>query len=376
MSVSGIIFSNTHDNNVSELTRMRSMGSVPFGCRYRLIDFALSNMVNSGITEIRVIINKNYRSLIDHLGSGKDWDLARRTGGLSILPPFITSYDTASDTLFHTRLEALKGIVSAISHIKSDYVVLSDCDIICNIDLSEVVSFHEKNSADITVVTKETFFEGNVENADIVIGDENCNITDIMVNPKNLVGVYNLLTNIIVANTDYLKAAVADAIAHGYSSFTKDVLLRNIGKSEIKMFNYKGVFKNVYSLEEYYACNMDLISNREFRDALFGVKDRPILTKVRNSPPTRYIDGCNIQNSLIADGCTIEGHVENSILFRGVRVGKNTVIKNSILYQDTYTGDNVLLNCVIADKNTVVRDGVMLSGHSTLPFFIEKGKMI
>ena len=376
MSVSGIIFANTHDNNVSELTRMRSMGSVPFGCRYRLIDFALSNMVNSGITDIRVIINKNYRSLIDHLGSGKDWDLARRTGGLSILPPFITSYDTASDMLFHTRLEALKGIVSALAHVKTDYVVLSECDIICNIDLSEVVAYHEKNGADVTVVTKETFFEGNAKNADIVICDYNDNITDILASPKNIFGVHNLLTNIIVINTEYLRSCVADAIAHDYSSFTKDVLLRNVGKANIKMYNYKGVFKNIYKLEEYYACNMDLITNREFRDALFGVKDRPILTKVRNSPPTRYIDGCNVKNSLIADGCTIEGYVENSILFRGARIGKNTVIKNSILYQDTYTGDNVLLNSVIADKNTVIRDGVMLSGHPTFPFYIEKGKMI
>ena len=148
MSVAGIIFSNIHDTNMPELTRNRTMASVPFGCRYRLIDFTLSNMVNSNINNISVITHYNYQSLMDHIGSGKDWDLARKSGGIKILPPFITAYANNSNSLYSTRLEALKSVNNSISKIPDDYVVLSDCDIICNIDLNDMVENHIANNAD------------------------------------------------------------------------------------------------------------------------------------------------------------------------------------------------------------------------------------
>ena len=125
------------------------------------------------------------------------------------------------------------------------------------------------------------------------------------------------------------------------------------------------------SLSDYFRCSMDLL-DPEIRNSLFAVRNRPVFTKVRNSAPTSYVTGAIVRNSLIADGCVIEGTVENSILFRGVKVGKNTHIKNSIIMQDTITGENVYLNCVITDKNVVIRDGRVLSGHETKPFFIDK----
>lgn len=376
MSVSGIIFSNLHDKNIHELTRLRTMASVPFGCRYRLIDFALSNMVNAGITDVRVITHNNYSSLMDHLGSGKDWDLARRSGGLKILPPFVTAYD-GGDTLYHSRLEALMGVMSSINHINTDYVVLSDCDLICNIDLNKVIEEHENSGASITVVVKERLFgEKLFKHVTVIDSDSDGNIVDIANNPINCSGIKSLFMNIMIINTADLKSLLSDAVAHGYKSFMLDVIRRNMNKYKFKVYKYDGIFKNIYSMQEYYDCNMQLIKDKEFRKALFGNKNRPILTKVRNSAPTKYSPNANVSNSLIADGCLIEGTVEKSILFRGVKIGKNTVVKNSILYQDTYTGENVFLNCVIADKNTLIRDGRMLSGHETLPFFIEKGKMI
>ena len=377
MSVSGIIFSNLHDKNIPELTRIRTMASVPFGCRYRLIDFALSNMVNAGITDVRVITHNNYRSLMDHLGSGKDWDLARRSGGLKLLPPYIAATD-GGDNQYKTRLDALMGAMSSVNHIDTDYVVLSDCDVICNIDLKKVINEHEASGASITAIVKEKSFdhEKNLSHVTVIDSDAEGNIVEVANNPINCKGVKNLFMNIMIINTSELKSFLSDAVAHGYKSFMLDVIRRNMNKYKFKVYKYDGIFKNIYSLQEYYDCNMQLIKDNSFRKALFGNKKRPILTKVRNSAPTKYSDTAKVNNSFIADGCIIEGTVENSILFRGVKIGKNTVVKNSILYQDTYTGENVFLNCVIADKNTMIRDGRMLSGHERLPFFIEKGKMI
>ena len=149
MNAAGIIFSNLHDNKITELTRQRTMASIPFACRYRLIDFALSNMVNAEITNINVIAHYNYHSLMDHIGTGKDWDLARRTGGIKILPPYITAYANTSNNLYNTRLEALCSVIHSIRHIKEDYVVLSDCDVICNIDVKKLLEYHVDYGAPI-----------------------------------------------------------------------------------------------------------------------------------------------------------------------------------------------------------------------------------
>ena len=157
MGAAGIIFSNIHDGNLPELTRLRTTASVPFGCRYRFIDFALSNMVNSNIYNISVITHYNYQSLMDHLGSGKDWDLARRSGGIKILPPNITAYANNRNALYTTRLEALKSVNNAINRITDEYVVLSDCDVICNVDFNDIINDHAKYGADMTVAVKRMY---------------------------------------------------------------------------------------------------------------------------------------------------------------------------------------------------------------------------
>lgn len=377
MSVAGIIFSNIHDKNIAELTSCRSMASVPFGCRYRLIDFTLSNMVNSGITDIRVIANYNYHSLMDHLGSGKDWDLARKSGGLKILPPLITAFSYGSDFHYSSRMEALKNVTNSLESIKEEYIVLSDCDIISNMNLNDVVDYHIRNAADITVVSKLIYLTPDKAQKNILFDtDENNCITDIFINPLNLTGYKKVCLNMWVLKANYLRTIVADAIAHNLSSFSKDVMLRNLGKIKMLTYNYEGYFACINSLKEYYDCSMQLLYKKSDRDSLFGIPSRPILTKVRNSPPTKYMNECEVSNSLIADGCVIEGKVENSILFRGVRVGKNTIVKDSILFQDTYVGEDVKLNCVITDKNALIRDDRILSGHNSFPFYIEKGAMI
>lgn len=377
MSTAGIIFSNIHDNNIPELTRNRTMASVPFGCRYRLIDFALSNMVNSNINNVSVITHYNYQSLMDHIGSGKDWDLARRSGGIKILPPFIRTTANSANQLYTTRLEALKNVNYAISKITDDYVVLSDCDVICNIDLNDMIKYHKANDADLTMAVKKVILTKEQAKINVLV-DSNSNgeITDVQAYPTNFEGEADINLNIMVMTRKYLQEIVEDSIAHNYTSLTKDIILRGISRRVYRTYRYDGYFACISSSQDYYASSMELINDKRVREQLFGVKNRPVYTKVRNSAPTYYSPEAKVTNSLIADGCEIFGEVENSILFRGTKIGKGTKVKNSILFQDTYTGENVVLNCVIADKNVVVRDNKVLSGDETLPFYLSKGKMI
>ena len=377
MAVTGIIFSNIHDNNIPELTRLRTIASVPFGCRYRFIDFTLSNMVNANIFNIDVITQSNYQSLMDHLGSGKDWDLARRSGGIKILPPNIMAGDTARQTSYTTRLEALKSVYNSISKIKDEYVVMSDCDVICNINFKAIIEDHIKNKADITMAVKTmTLTEGQAAANVLFASDENGRITDVLPYPKNFTGEADVALNIVVMRTDYLLHMVQDAIAHDYNSMTRDFINRYKDTKNFRVYKYDGYFACVSSLADYFRCSMEQITDDNARKSLFDVPNCPVYTKVRNSTPTYYSETSNVKNSMIADGCVIEGTVENSILFRGVKIGRNCTVKNCILMQDTITGENVFLNYVIADKNVVIRDGRMLSGCDVQPYYIEKGKMI
>lgn len=375
MSAAGIIFSNIHDENISELTRIRTIASVPFGCRYRLIDFALSNMVNSDISNINVITNTNYNSLFDHLGSGKDWDLSRRSGGLKIYPPNMLAQRGYSS--YNTRLGTLRTLIGVIESMRDDYVVMSDCDVICNIDFRDVITEHVKNNADITLVVKNMKVDRETARVNsFVKADENGRITDVIVRPNDFKGTGDMILNMVVIDRKYLYEILCDAQLHNYTSFTVDIISRNVKKKNYMIYRCDGHFACISSLEHYFAENMALIKDKKVYDELFGVRERPIYTKVRNSAPTYYGESSVVKDSLVADGCVIEGEIENCILFRGVKIGKGARVKNSILFQDVYTGKGVSLDYVIADKNVVIRDGKTLSGCDTLPFYIEKGKMI
>ena len=376
MTAAGLILSNIHDGNLAELTAYRTMASVPFGCRYRLIDFALSNMVNSGITNVGIVTKNNYQSLLDHIGMGTDWDLARRSGGIKILPPYITSFDSLQKGTAGTRLESLFGVLNFISRAKEEYIILSDCDVICNVDIEDMIKYHEDHNADITfaVKTLNTAEHSLTRRVRVIETDEAGKIINAEIYDKQD-GEISVSTNVFVIKRTLLYRLVVDAREKGYTDFYQDIIVKNLDNLTIYAYNYEGYYSLISSLAGYFDCNMKLL-DANARKALFGIESRPIYTKVRNSPPAKYCAGAVVKNSLIADGCIIEGKVENSIVFRGVKVGKGTVVKNCILLQDTYVGDNVNLNCVVTDKNVVIKDERTLSGHKTMPFFIGKGRSI
>ena len=367
-SAIGIIFSNNHEENVPELVRKRTMASIPFGGRYRIVDFALSNMVNSGITTIGLVTSNNYRSLIDHIGSGKDWDLARKDGGVILLPPF----SEKNDKLYTTRLDALGTLRGFLSRRKEKYLVLTDCDGVAKFDIADIINYHENKQADITLVTHYGKVAKRTEYM-LVDSNKDGRVTEIQLTPHVKEGTKaNVYVNVMVINRQFLLNLVEDSVTHGYTSFS-NILVKQLNSLKIYQYDFKGYYGGIDSMAAYYKHNMDLL-DKQVRDELFGARD--IYTKVRDSAPSKYGENAVVRNSLISDGCEIEGVVENSILFRGVKVGKGTVVRNSIIMQDNIIGSNTSLDCVITDKNVVISDRKTLSGCSELPYFIQKGTML
>lgn len=379
MNAAGLIFSNIHDSAIPELTSTRTMASVPFAGRYRLVDFALSNIVNADIATVGIITHYNYHSLVEHIGTGKDWDLARRAGGIKILSPFITAFENnVARKVYSTRLEALYGVKSFIDHCKEKYIVLTDSDTIVNIDLKSVVKKHERSGADLTIVTTSRNATADDDTDQTYILDTNEDgrvIGERTLVPADYEREVNVSLNIFVFNRTYLSEVLMDGMAHGYKHFYTDMLKNNLEKSKVMTYDYSGYCAKISSLCSYYKESMRLL-DPNVRNSIFKTENRNIYTKIRNTAPTSYHPGSSIKNSLIADGCVIEGTVENSVIFRGVKVGKGSVIRNSVILQDSYVGCNSTLDCVVADKNVVIRDGRHLSGHETLPFFIKKRTMI
>lgn len=362
----GIIFANLHEENVPELVRRRTMASIPFGGRYRLIDFALSNMVNSGITTVGLMTSNNYRSLIDHIGSGKDWDLARKDGGLILLPPFSEKHDK----LYTTRLEALSSLTGFLSRRNEKYIVLTECDGVAKFDIADILDYHENKNADITLVTHYGKV-GHRSGFMLVNADNDGRINELELTPHVKEGTKaNIFINVMVINRQFLLNLVEDSIAHGFTSIESDILIKQLSSLKIYAYDFKGYYAGIDSMEAYYKHNMELL-DKNVRDELFGSRD--IYTKVRDSAPSKYGENAVVKNSLISDGCVIEGIVENSILFRGVKVEKGATVRNSIIMQDNIIGANTSLNCVITDKNVVISDKKVLSGCKELPYFIQKG---
>ena len=365
MDALGIIFSNIHDNNVPELTMNRTIGAIPFGGRYRLIDFALSSMVNSGITHVGCVTKRNYRSLIDHIGSGKDWDLARKNGGFVLLPPF---GEKDSSTLYSTRMEALKSILGFINRSREEYVVMSDSNAVFNIDFNLMLKNHIETGAAVSLLYAKKDMKDISGTNNVIFTIENGQITSVSVDPQ-ITGEVNIYANACIIKKDLLVSLVADAISHGRRHFIKDLIATNLNALKVVGYEHKGFYEEISSLKRFYDVNLKLLDG-DVRRSLFG--EGQVYTKIKDSVPTSYGANAVVTNSLVSDGCQIEGEVHNSILSRGVKVGRGAVVRNCVLMKNTIVGDNCSLNSIITDKNVVIRDRKVLSGCEELPFYIKK----
>lgn len=369
-NVLGLVFANMHDTTLGDMTKNRTMGSVMFGGRYRLIDFPLSNMVNSGISEVGVITKSNYQSLLDHLGSAREWDLARKKGGLYILPPF----GNVESTLYRGRIEALYGAMSFIKHSRAKYVILSDCDVVTNIDYKPIVAAHIESGADITAVAHTGVYSSDdIKTSTVFNVDADKNVTSVLINP-DISGTCTTSLNVFVMSMDFLIETVNDAMARGNVSFERNILQEKCRELKIKIYEYDNYFSKLNSPESYFKSNMALLEPENARK-LF-VPKRSIYTKVSDNAPVKYDLDSKVSNSLIADGCIIEGEVENSVLFRGVKVGKGAKVKNCILLQGTVVGDNAELNYLITDKNVSICENHILTSSPQYPMYVGKGASV
>lgn len=356
---------------VSELTSQRCMGSIPVGGRYRLIDFILSSMVNAGIEEVGVITKSNYQSLIDHLGTGREWDLSRKHGGLVLLPPFGR---VDSGGMYRNRIEALMGVMDYIRGNHDSMILGADCDYMANIDLTDFIDSHTKSGADISLIYKKMSVDGEgLKEVTTLMLDRDSNVADMHIYPQ-ITGDQNVYINVFLMSKDLLERAVTDCHSRNRLSFDRDVLQSGIGKYKIHAYEYKDYASRFDSLRGYYKTNLSLLQP-DVRNALFP-QDRPIYTKIRDEAPVRYGLNSSVKNSLLGDGCRVEGEVEDSILFRGVTIAKGAKVKGCVIMQGTHVGAGSNLECVIADKDVTVKDNRMIMGYSTYPVYINKGAVV
>ena len=370
----GIIFPNSYDNLVPELAGLRLMASITFAGRYRIIDFILSSMVNCGIDNVSMVVRENYHSLMDHLGSGREWDLTRKNGGLNIIPP----YSERNIKVYNGRVEALASILSFLKKQKEKYVVMSDANIAVNFDFNALLDAHIESGADVTIAyTEDEIPQGLMQSNDIrdqyyTFTIEDGRIKKIYMNSK-APGVQNLSMNIYVLNREQFVDQINRAYVRGYTHFERDVLAPQLKKYNIRAFKYEGYRARICDMKSYFDENMRLLEDENL-EALFG--GNQIYTKIRDDNPTRYINGSKANNVLVADGCVIEGEVENSILFRGVKVGKGAKVKNCILMQDTEVSENADMEYVITDKNVRIGGGKRLKGNDSFPVYVAKNRTV
>ncbi|MCI1955795.1 MAG: glucose-1-phosphate adenylyltransferase subunit GlgD [Oscillospiraceae bacterium] len=367
-NVLGLIFSNVHEEKVRELTENRTMGSVPFGGRYCLIDFPLSNMVNSGINKVGVVTKGNYQSLMDHLGSGKAWDLSRKREGLFLLPPF-----EGESVNGNSRVESLSCAQAFLQNSKEEYVLLTDSDTVCNIDYGDVLAQHVKTRADITVICRCGRLPDKICGPTVYTVGPDGRVRDLLVNPRTE-GECCYGMGMMLIRRELLIRLVDDCVSRNLYNFERDLLQRNIPNYRVFSYEFKGFAKIICSGVAYFEANMALMLP-DVRAQLFD-PSRPIYTRVRDDMPARYGLGASVSNSLIADGCVIDGEVRNSVLSRGVRVGKGTVVENCVILQDSVVRPDSRLNYVIADKDVLIKNGRSLLGFESYPVYIAKGSVV
>ena len=367
----GLIFPNSYDNWVPELVNVRLMASIPFASRYRMVDFVLSSMANSGIDNISVIVKKNYHSLMDHLGSGREWDLVRKHGGLNIFPPFMESDSRA----YLGRAGALANTLDFLRSQKEKYVVMTDSNIAVNFDYNKMIDAHIASGADITVAYNEQelpanflYHEANDRDHYYTLNINNGRVEKILINAKDK-GVQNFSMNMYVVDRELLINLINEASLRGNEYFERDVLIPQLSKLNVQAYKYDGYLARITGMKSYFDENMKLLDDYNI-DALF--EGNPIYTKIRDDNPTRYIDGAKIKNTMAADGCVIEGEVENCVLFRGVKIAKGAVVKNCVLMQDTVVEAGANVEYTITDKDVVISAGKELKGNDSFPVYIPK----
>ena len=369
MNVMGIIFSN--DPDMGELTDKRTMASLPFGGRYRQVDFALSNLSYAGVRHVGIISRFNYQSLMNHIGDGEEWGLELEEGGLEFLTPYAQSVTHT----YRGKLESLANAMDFLEFGDDELVVMTDSAILSNIDLTAVLNAHVASGKDVTVVTKSGVCNGKKIIDLAVKTDKNGEVADMLVDyaaPED----YAASMDIFVLSKEFLIRSVKELIARDKFHMDRDLVLGGWqrGVVSVNVFPFDGVAMFNESIGEFYENSLALIQ-KEIRQDIFDGR-HPIYTKVRFRVPTYYGESSAIDNALIADGCMLEGNVKNSVLFRNVVVDKDAEVEDCIIFNDTVVGEGAELKYAIIDKDVTVTPGAKLIGTKNNPVIVKRGETV
>ena len=368
MRVMGIIFAN--DVAVDVLTEKRTMASLPFGGRYRQVDFHLSNLAAAGIRHVGIVSRSNYQSLMNHVGSGEEWGLELEEGGLEFLTPFALG----NDDRYRGKLENLNAVLDFLKFSEEEYVVLTDSSILTNLDVKDIIKSHKASGKDITIVAKPGVANGK-KVLDLAIKMENNQITDMVVSYPASEG-YLASMDIFVVGRQWLINKVTECVAHDKYHMDRDLVLGqwNAGTISINVYKHEGVALYNESTAEYFANSMALL-DKDIREGIFHAH-HPIYTKVRDRVPAYYGEDCEIENCLIADGCILDGEVEDSVLFRDVVIEKGAEVENCVLMNKAVIGEGAQLKYVILDKDVTITAGTKLIGTPSAPIIIKRGETV
>ena len=369
----GLIYACDEITNLRELVDQRTVGALPIGGKYRTIDFPLSNMVNSDIRSVGVIVSRNYNSLMDHLGSGKEWDLSRKSEGLFILTPFSLRENPGT---YRGKVEAIKSSMDYLKRVRQEYCIIAGATSIFNINYDDMMRFHIESGADVTAlyhhVDKNHIVDENYRDVFFELSDDG-RVRSIEIDPVLTIHTARNLKSYIIRK-DILTYLVDESFSKGEYKFSEDLLRNNVNRVKIMAYEHKGYVGMLHSVSSYFSINMDLL-DAKIRDELFPAGNR-IYTKTKDSVPAKYTPTADVKRSLVANECIIEGNVEKSVLFRDVRVGKGANIKNSIIMPGSEIAENAELEYVILDKNVSIRAHCRLIGSEYYPVVIRKGGIV
>lgn len=367
--ITGLIFADEYNFDIPGVSVKRALAAVPFGARYRVIDFTLSNMMNAGIKNMGIITTQNYYSLMNHVGAGAPWDFNLKRTKLMFLPPFSTEN---VQSVYNNRLEAMQANIRFLKQQSTDkYVLITGNNYVGNIDFLAMLAAHEAAGARITAL-----YSTNMRNCRkkdeftlYQIG-ENGDLQDVKICEEVLDGTVQAPDIYLMERLDLLQM-LEQTIRERKNSFRSAVLKEAIDSGD-KVLAYK-TDEPLFMIDDnvsYLQSSLDLLKE-ENRKALFHRENAPVITRVKDSAPTRYGNDAVVTNSLVADGVTIEGEVHNSIIFRGAVIKKGAIVENSVVMQNVSVGEMARLNYCILDKGSIINDGRMLSGYVTHPFYVE-----
>ena len=312
---------------------------------------------------------------MDHLGSGREWDLTRKNGGLNIVPPFAEK----GVAVYNGRVEALASILDFLKSQKEKYVVMSDANIAVNFDFKALIDAHVASGADVTVAYKEEPIPEGMMQAPTVskdlyytLGIEDGRVKKIYINSKEA-GVQNLSMNIYIMDRELLIDQISTAFVRGFIYFERDILAPHIDELNIQAFKFDGYVARISDMKSYFDENMKMLDDENL-DALFSAN--PVYTKQSSAASTRYINGACAKNIMAADGCVIEGDVADSILFRGVKIAKGAKVRNCVLMQGTVIEADADIEYVITDKNVTITAGKALKGSDNFPVYVAKHQVV